>query len=295
MSRIWPRPGAIDRYKMGWHLVFALAIALVLFMVVPTLFVIPVSLSPTRFLEFPPEGFSLRWYHRFFAVPEWTKAVVYSIAVASLTMLTALLIGVPAAFGLTRGRFHGRRIVTILLILPLVLPLILIAVAEYFFLIDLELNGTTAGVVVAHTVLALPFVVILVSATLRGFDRTYEQAAMSLGANPLQTLWHVTLPMIQPGILSAALFAFLASFGEFIVALFVVGTRTVTLPIQMWKGIRFETDPTIAAAASLILATSAGVLLLIEVIRRSAQAYSISEPASITEAELPKRAPHRLK
>ena len=189
------------------------------------------------------------------------------MVLALLTTVVSLLLGFPAAFGLARGRFRGRQAITVLFIAPLIVPVILIAIAEYFFLTELSLTGTTLGLVIAHTLLALPFVVIIVMATLRGFDRSYERAALSLGANPLRTFWHVTLPLIRPGVISAALFAFLASFGEFLTSLFVIGATRSTLPIQLWKGIRFETNPTIAAVASMMIALSILALVLVELSR----------------------------
>ena len=180
------------------------------------------------------------WYEAYFTTPEWTNATVYSVVLAVLTTALSLLIGIPAAFGLARGDFRGRGAVTLLIVAPLVVPVILIAIAEYFFMAEINLIGTTPGLVIAHTLLAMPFVVIIVTASLRGYDRSFERAAMSMGASPLRTFWHVTLPLIRPSVISAALFAFLASFGEFLTSLFVIGSTRSTLPIQLWKGIRFE-------------------------------------------------------
>ncbi|MGH2618009.1 MAG: ABC transporter permease, partial [Thermomicrobiales bacterium] len=245
-----------DPYQVGRWLVVALAVLIVVAMAVPALFVVPVSFSATRFLKFPPEALSLRWYESYFTTPEWTDSTAYSLVLALLTTAASLLIGIPAAFGLARGQFRGRQLVTLLIIAPLIVPVILIAIAEYFFMAELNLIGTTPGLVIAHTLLAMPFVVIIVTASLRGYDRSFERAAMSMGAGPLRTFWHVTLPLIRPGVVSAALFAFLASFGEFLVSLFVIGSTRSTLPIQLWKGIRFETNPTIAAAASMLVGVS---------------------------------------
>ncbi len=263
-------------YEIGRGFVVAFAIVVVLVMVVPAFFVVPVSFSPTRFLNFPPQTLSLRWYRSYFTTPEWTEATLYSLVLAVLTTTVSLLIGVPAAFGLARGRFRGRQAVTLLIIAPLVVPVILIAIAEYFFMSELNLIGTTAGLVIAHTVLALPFVVIIVTASLRSYNRSYEMAAMSMGANPIRTFWYVSLPLIRPSVVSAALFAFLASFGEFLTSLFVIGSTRSTLPIQLWKGIRFETNPTIAAAASLLVGVSILALLAVELMRWQARRRSDS-------------------
>jgi putative spermidine/putrescine transport system permease protein len=267
-----------DPYVAGRWLLTALAVLIVAAMAIPAFFVVPVSFSPTRFLTFPPPGFSLRWYESYFTTPEWTSATVYSVVLAVLTTAVSLVIGIPAAFGLARGRFRGRQAVTMLIVAPLVVPVILIAIAEYFFLAEIGLIGTTPGLVLAHTLLALPFVVIIVTASLQGYDRAFERAAMSMGAGPLRTFWHVTLPLIRPGVVSAALFAFLASFGEFLVSLFVIGATRSTLPIQLWKGIRFETNPTIAAAASLLVGISILALIAVELARWQTRRRSEARP-----------------
>jgi ABC-type spermidine/putrescine transport system permease subunit II len=283
VSAVVPQPGrrAFDPYAVGRGLVVALAVLIVIAMAVPALFVVPVSFSPTRFLTFPPPSFSLQWYESYFSTPEWTQSTVYSVVLAVLTTLVSLLIGIPAAFGLARGQFRGRGLVTLLIVAPLVVPVILIAIAEYFFMVEVGLIGTTAGLVIAHTLLALPFVVIIVTAALRGYDRSFERAAMSMGAGPLRTFWHVTLPLIRPSVISAALFAFLASFGEFLVSLFVIGATRSTLPIQLWKGIRFETNPTIAAAASMLVAISLAALLAVELARWQTRRRAESRPATL--------------
>ena len=268
MSDTAPRGRRVrDPYVVGRWLMTALAVVIVAIMAIPAFFVVPVSFSPTRFLTFPPPSLSLRWYEAYFTTPEWTNATVYSMVLALLTTAVSLLLGIPAAFGLARGRFRGRQAVTMLIVAPLVVPVILIAIAEYFFLAEIGLIGTTPGLVIAHTLLALPFVVIIVTASLQGYDRAFERAAMSMGAGPLRTFWHVTLPLIRTGVISAALFAFLASFGEFLVSLFVIGATRSTLPIQLWKGIRFETNPTIAAAASLLVGISILALIAVELAR----------------------------
>jgi putative spermidine/putrescine transport system permease protein len=270
-----------DPYVLGRWLLTALAVLIVAAMAIPAFFVVPVSFSPTRFLTFPPPSFSLRWYEAYFTTPEWTTATVYSVVLAVLTTAVSLIIGIPAAFGLARGRFRGRQAVTMLVVAPLVVPVILIAIAEYFFLAEIGLIGTTPGLVIAHTLLALPFVVIIVTASLQGYDRAYERAAMSMGAGPLRTFWHVTLPLIRPGVISAALFAFLASFGEFLVSLFAIGATRSTLPIQLWKGIRFETNPTIAAAASLLVGISILALIAVELARWQTRRRSEARPGAM--------------
>jgi len=268
----------IDPYRIGGRALIAFAVMVAVLMVVPAFFVVPMSFADSRFMIFPPKAYSLRWYEAYFAIPEWTRATGYSVLLASLTTLLTLALGLPAAFGLVRGRFRGKQLITLLFLAPLIIPVILIAMAEFFFLSRLGLIGTTLGLVIGHTVFALPFVVIILVATLRGFDRSYELAAFSLGAPPLAVLWHVTLPLIRPGMVSAALLAFLASFNEFLISLFVIGSAGSTLPIQFWKGIRFETNPTIAAVASMLIGLSVTTLLLLELVRWQTRRRTRSEP-----------------
>ena len=238
-----------------------------LFMVAPVFFVVPVSFSSSSLIIFPPAGYSLRWYEAYFTVPEWTRATVASLMIASLTTVVALLLGVPAALALVRGNLRGKAVLAGLFLLPLVAPVILIAIAEFGLLSRLGLIGTIPGLVIAHTTVAMPFVVVVISATLRRMDANHELAAMSLGANPLAAFYHVTLPLLRPGIIIASLLAFIASFNEFLITLFVIGASEATLPIQLWKGDRFETNPTIAAASTIFLTVSSLTLLGVEAMK----------------------------
>ena len=238
------RRPVVDIYRLGGRLVVCVAALVSFAMVVPAFFTIPVSFSSTRYIIFPPKTLSLRWYEAYLTIPEWTSATGYSVLLACLTMVVTLALGLPAAFGLARGTFPGKKAMTLLFVVPLMIPVILIAMAEYFFLIDLGLVGTTTGLVIAHTVFAMPFVIIIVHATLQGFDRNYELAAMSLGASPATTFWYVTLPLIKPGVLSAALLAFLASFNEFLISLFRhrSGRHDASDPVLEGNSVRIEPD-----------------------------------------------------
>ena len=259
--------GRFNLYAAGGVATKLCAMLVVVALVVPSLIVVPVSFSEARFISFPPESYSLRWYATYFNHPQWTQATVYSLVLAAITVMVALLIGVPAAFGLVRGRFRGRALVTGLLISPLLIPVVLIAVALFFALTQAGLAGGTIGVVIAHAILALPFVIVVVMASLRDLDRGYEMAALSLGASPLRTFWHVTLPILRPALISAALLAALTSFNEFLVTLFTIGLDRSTLPLQFWKGIRFEQTPTIAAVASLWTMVSILILAVLGFLR----------------------------
>lgn len=251
------------------RLLLTLFCALVLlFLVAPVFIVIPMSLSSAKYLSFPPPGFSLQWYQNFFARSDWTSATIQSIRVAFSVMVLSTVLGVAASFALVRGRFPGRDLINLMVASPLIVPAIIVAIAIYGVYVRLHLVQTFAGLVLAHTVLALPYVIVNVTATLRAFDIRLEQAAYSLGANAWQTFRHVTLPLISPGIFAGAVFAFIASFDELIVALFIAGARGRTLPMRMFEGLRLEIDPTIAAVSSMLITLSVLVLASAELIRR---------------------------
>lgn len=238
------------------------------FMILPSLIVIPMSFNESRMLQFPPRGFSLEWYRTFFERPDWTVATLNSFVVAVLTTLLATVLGTVAALGLVRGRVPLRGLVTSVLLTPLIVPTIVTAVALYNVLAPIQLVGTIPGMVLAHTVLALPFVVVNVSAVLQRMDWRIEQAARSLGASPVTAFFLVTLPVIRPGILAGALFAFITSFDEVVVAIFISGTEAATLPVRMWSGLRFEINPVVASASTLLIALSVVVLVLATLLRR---------------------------
>jgi ABC-type spermidine/putrescine transport system permease subunit II len=184
-----------------------------------------------------------------------------------LTTIVSLAVGIPAAYAMVRGRFRFKEAVTLLILSPLIIPPVLIAASLFLLLSSIGLIGSTSGIVLGHSLLALPFVTVIVTASLRNLDPAYELAALSLGASPFRVFRHIVAPLVRPAILTAALFAFLTSFGEFIVTLFVISTTDITLPIQLWKGIRFEFNPTIAAAAAMLTALTVAILLLAELSR----------------------------
>jgi putative spermidine/putrescine transport system permease protein len=225
----------------------------VLFLLAPLLVLVPMSLGSADIAEFPPRSLSFAQYWKFFDSRPWLESVGTSLRVAVATSVVATILGTMAAFGLVRGTFRGKAAISALLIAPRFVPVIIIALAFYALLAALGLIGTLAGLVLAHIVLACPYVIIIVSATLRGFDRALEQASRSLGASPFRTVLHITLPLIRPGIMSAALVAFVVSFDEIVVAIFIAGTRTVTLPKRMWDSLVFEMEPTLPAISTLIV------------------------------------------
>ncbi len=273
-----------NRRFFSWKWLFYLLCALIfIFLVLPVFVIIPISFSSARFLQFPPQGFSLQWYADYFGSRNWIYATVRSFQVGILTMITATILGTSASFAIVRGDFKGKTVAYGIILSPLIIPVIITSVAVYYFFARLHLVGTLWGLVLAHTVLAIPFVVVNVTATLQGFDITLERAALSLGANRLVTFMRVTFPLIWPGIVSGALFAFITSFDEVVVAIFLTGSKP-TLPKQMWDGIRISINPTISAVASLLIIFSILLLLSLHFLTRRSQRMkgTVSERAITT-------------
>jgi putative spermidine/putrescine transport system permease protein len=232
------------------------------FLMLPLIVVFPISLSSAAYMQFPPPGFSWQWYERYLDDPQWIDATIRSLYVGAATALLALALGVPLAFSLVRGRFAGRAILDRLALAPLIVPTIIVSVAVYGLFAKLKLIGEWYGLVVAHTVLALPYVVLVMGAGLRDFDRSLEQAAEGLGAGRWSILLRVTLPLLRPSLVSAGLLAFISSFDELVVALFLAGPN-MTLPKKMFDNILMEIDPTIAAVSVMQILLVSIVLVLI--------------------------------
>ncbi|HEV8256122.1 MAG TPA: ABC transporter permease [Casimicrobiaceae bacterium] len=246
-----------------------------IFLVVPIVAVVPLSFNSGTFLTYPLEGFSLRWYDDFFTSPRWLPALRNSVVVGIFTTAIATPLGTLAAFGLVRAQFRLKPLVVGLLISPLIVPVIITAIGIYFVYSPLGLTSSRLGLVLAHTVLATPFVVVVVHATLQGFDPALWRAALSLGAPPLAVFRKVILPLIAPGVISGAIFAFTTSFDEIVTTIFIAGPEQRTLPLQMFDGVREQISPTITAAATLLIAVSVVMLGAIEVLRRrSARIYA---------------------
>jgi putative spermidine/putrescine transport system permease protein len=240
----------------------ALAVLAALFLIVPILIVVPMSFSNAVSFEFPPPSWGLKYYGNYFSNPDWLEPTFNSFAIACGTMVLTLLLAVPASLAFARLKFRGKMAVNLLIMSPMIVPQVVSAVGYYGYLSLFNLTGTRLGVLLAHTALALPVAFLVISATMKGFDQNLERAAMNLGANPLRTFFHVTIPVLRPGIAVGALFAFLSSFNEAVVAIFIAGRDSSTLPKKMFESIRLESDPTIAVVSTLLTgAALAGVLI----------------------------------
>jgi putative spermidine/putrescine transport system permease protein len=242
-----------------------------LFLLLPILAIMPLSFNSESFFTYPMPGYSLKWYEDFFLNERWTSALKMSFIVAIATTVLATFLGTVAALGLSRANFPARATVMAVLISPMIVPVIISAIGLFFFYAFTNLNGTLIGIILAHTALATPFVVITVTATLASFDQTLMRAGASCGAAPHTVFFKVVMPLILPGVISGALFAFVTSFDEVIVILFIGGPEQRTLPRQMFSGIRELISPTITAAASVLIVFSTAMLLTVELLRRRSE------------------------
>jgi putative spermidine/putrescine transport system permease protein len=255
------------------RLPLVMAILVAIFLIAPMAIIVPMSFSTSISFEFPPPGYWLGYYVRYFQSDSWLSATENSFIIAFGSMALTLLVSLPAAFGYVRYQFRGRSAMNLIIMLPLIVPGVVSALGYYGFLSRIHLVGTRIGVVMAHSVLSIPVAFLVLSAALKGFDRNLERAASSAGAGPLRTFWWVTLPMLRPGILIGALFAFLHSFNEAVVAIFIAGRDASTLPKKMFESIRLESDPVLAVVSTLLTgAVLAGVLISLLLRQRTAHA-----------------------
>lgn len=242
-----------------------------LFLISPIIAVMPLSFNSESFFTYPMPGYSLKWYEDFFFNPRWSGAVKMSFLVALATTVLATTLGTLAALGLSRTNFPAKATIMAILISPMIVPVIISAVGMFKFYAQLDLANTRLGIVLAHTALATPFVVITVTATLSAFDKTLMRAGASCGAPPHTVFFKVVMPLILPGMISGALFAFVTSFDEVVVVLFLASPEDRTLPLQMFSGIREMISPTITAAATVLVLISTAMLITVEMLRRRSE------------------------
>lgn len=235
-----------------------------LFLTLPAILLIPMSLSSGSTFQLPPPGWSTQWYENLVTDPQWRNATITSLKVSLLVTPLALGIGTMATFGLFRLRDRFRDIGIMGLIAPLIIPNILIGLAVYATFLRLGLSGTMRGLVLGQTCMAIPFVIIAVAARLRGYDRALTSAAQSLGATPVRAFWGVTFPLILPGIVAGGVFAFVSSFDELVIALLLQGPSVVTLPVQMFNAVTEEADPTVSAASTVLMVLVSVVVMAVQ-------------------------------
>lgn len=254
------------RFALG-----AFSCTILAILIAPILIIMMVSFTPTQMLQFPPPGFSLRWYEAYFGDAMWMQATRLSFLVAALTAIVSLVIGFLISLALVRYRFKGKAWLRMLVMSPLILPKIIIAVGLYFLYVRLRILGTTGALVAAHSIIAIPYVVMIVTASLYSFDRRLEWAARSLGASPVKAVWLVTLPNLRPAILGGGLFAFVASFDDIILSLFLTKLTEPTLPRQIWVNVQQTIDPTIAAVSTFMTVVSVLGLWLVALAQKKSK------------------------
>ncbi|GGF20949.1 ABC transporter permease [Aliidongia dinghuensis] len=238
------------------------------FLVIPTLIIVPLSFNGDQYLHFPPRNLSLRWYQNFWASPDWLDAARMSFVIAIAVTILAVPLGTAAALALSRLRFRGKSLVFGLMLSPLMVPVVVLALALYFYFSTLHLVGSWAAIVLGQTILAFPFVLVNVHASLQGYPVTLERAARTLGAGPLTIFFRVTLPIIRPGVMAGALFAFMVSFDEIVIALFLASPGATTMPVKMWLSMQFSINPTIAAVSTMVTGLSVALFLAMAWARR---------------------------
>ena len=274
-------PKYTETHYRIWHYIYLTICAAVFFFLIAPLFVIfPLSFNAEEFLVFSdgmkrldPDAFSLRWYKDMIYGTKnpWGLATKNSFIIAIFATIGSVLLGTVAALGLSSRHMPYKGLIMAVLISPMIVPLIISGVAIFFFMAKAGLAATHTGIVLAHIILGTPFVVITVTATLSGFDHSVTRAAASLGSDPVNTFMKVTLPLILPGVISGGLFAFVTSFDEVVVVLFLAGLENTTIPIQMWTGLREQLSPTILAVATCLIILSTLILVTAELLRRRSE------------------------
>ena len=274
-----PPPLHATHSERAWYYTFrTLCVLIFIFLVGPIFVIIPLSFNELPYFTFTPEmlafdpaGYSTKWYQEFFTEDSWQRAVQNSFLIAVFATLISTFLGTLAALGLSRPEMPFRKTIMALLISPMIVPLIISAAGMYFFYARIGLASTHIGVILAHAALGIPFVIITVTATLVGFDHSLTRAAASLGSSPTRTFFVVIVPLILPGVISGALLAFITSFDEVVVVLFVGSVEQRTIPWKMFSGIREEIRPTILAVATLLVVVSIILLTMVELLRRRSE------------------------
>lgn len=260
----------LDFNKLGaWKWVLSGICALMgLFLLLPILFIVALSFGSSRWLIFPPPGWTLKWYEELFADPRWLGAALTSAKIGVIVMVLSVALGLLASLALVRGKFRGRAVLRAFFLTPMVLPVVIVAVALYAAFLRLGINGTLPGFVIAHLIVALPFAIITITGALETFDPAIEDAAILCGASPWEARLRVTLPGIRHGLFSAAIFSFLISWDEVVLAIFMASPSLQTLPVKVWTTLRQDLTPVIAAASTLLVALTVILMIAAALIRK---------------------------
>lgn len=255
------------RYRIANVLLWGVAVVILTYLILPQFIIVPLSFSDQSYLSFPPSGWSLRWYTRILENPSWAHAAYNSLAIGLPTALLSMVIGTLAALSVARGELRTAGLISALIVAPMMLPHVILAIGLYPLMLRIGLLNSHLAAIVGHTVIGVPLVFITVNAALSRYNASLELAAMTLGADPWHTFWKVTFPMIRPGVFIGGILAFATSFDELMLALFLTGAGTRTLPRLIWEQLNDFLTPTIAAAATLIFAFTLVLLLVVSVIQ----------------------------
>ncbi|MFT0547683.1 ABC transporter permease [Allopusillimonas ginsengisoli] len=279
MKKLAPRfpPHTSLAQRLWYYSHRTLCLLILLFLILPILVIMPLSFSDNTLLLYPIPSYSLKWYQALFASEDWMRAAKNSFIVAPSATVIATVLGTLAAVGLHKVNFWGKSLLMAILISPMIVPLVVVGVGIYLFFAPYGVTSSYSGLILAHAALGTPFVVTTVMASLAGFDQNLLRAAYSLGAHPLKSFFTVTLPIIAPGVIAGALFAFATSFDEVVVTLFLAGPEQVTLPREMFSGIRENISPIIAAVATILIVFSTCLLLTLEWLRGRSQAAATAK------------------
>lgn len=251
------------------RILFTVLIGFVLtFILLPMITIMIMSFNASRSLSFPLQELTLHWYQNYFDSQIWLTATAYSLQIGFFTACMTTVLGTLAAYALIRGKFKGKELSFILLVTPLVVPPMVLAIALYFFFVELQMIGSIVPIIVGHSIITLPIFLVTVSSSLQGINENLERASLSLGASRLGTFFRITLPLILPGIISGALFSFLLSFDELLIPMFLGGVKITTLPTQIWGSLTYQVDPTVSAVSSLIIITMVLLILTIQYFTR---------------------------
>ncbi len=255
--------------RLGWWkwVLLGTSVLVAIFLLLPIAFIAGLSFGSSQWMMFPPPGWTLKWYRDFFADPRWIDAIFESFRVACCVTVLSVAIGLLAAFGLTRGKFRWRNAARSIFMMPMILPVVVLGVAVYSFFLRIGLSGTFVGFVFAHLVIALPFAIACCNDALERFDRSIEDAAVICGASPLQAKIRITIPSIRGGLFAAAVFSFLTSWDDVVLAIFMATPRLQTLPVKIWTTLRQDLTPVVAAASTLLTLMTVVLMLIVAVAR----------------------------
>ncbi|RFC62217.1 ABC transporter permease [Fulvimarina endophytica] len=260
----------LDFDRLGWWrwALGGFTAAVAAFLLLPIVFIAALSFGSSQWLIFPPPSWTTRWYSELFADQRWLDAALNSLKIGLVVTVLSVVIGLAASFALVRGRFRGRETLKALFLTPMILPVVVLAVALYAFFLRLGINGTMTGFVIAHLLVALPFSILALTTALEGFDKSIEDAAILCGASPFEAKMRVTLPGISAGLFSAAIFSFLTSWDEVVLAIFMASPTLQTLPVRIWSTLRQDLTPVVASVSTLLVLVTIVLMLLVALIRK---------------------------